>query len=261
MGLVIMNFATFLIILFFSFFRSASGNCRNIRCYMKETSSLTSPNVLGWEYSTCAFMLQCSRAHGRVPSRCRNGDKKMEACTKKCSSAYECQEIMYLTGKADCKGNTYDPNQWMVPEKTCCMKHDLYTDGKVEILPDEVCLNDDDQVIICPNMCPLQIIKSECHSVCGYHNKISISSNIIQTTGEESCKKCVEKATAKNCGCIPWIFCIYAFYDPFIACDGGQSMSLEDAQEKLNCTQNNLPESKSICKDAMCAVACLLFEN
>lgn len=45
-----------------------------------------------------------------------------------------------MTGKADCKGNTYDPNAWMVPEKTCCLKHEIYTEGKTEILPEE--LND-----------------------------------------------------------------------------------------------------------------------
>merc|ERR1712126_385928 len=231
---------------------------------MKKKSSLTH---LGWEYrGACSFKLDCTHAHESVSSRCRNKNKKMEACSTVCGNSDDCQEILYLTGKADCKGDTYDPNQWMVPEKTCCIKHDIFTDGKVEILPDDVCHNDNDQGMFCPNLdCPLQNIKPECQTECGGHHKVSITSymweqsNILLTTGDESCKKCVEKVTASKCGCFDWKKCYYKAIIPFVDCGGGQSTSLKDAEEKLICTQENIPDKpvpSNICKNCVCPVVC-----
>merc|ERR1719394_896322 len=125
----------FLCFLFLATFQSVSANCRNIRCYAKTGTSLTSSNILNWRYRTCAFpSLSCTRAHGRVPSRCNNGDKKKEACSKACGSSSSCEKTIYLTGKADCKGNTLDPNAWMHPKKICCAKHPYFTGGKAVAL-------------------------------------------------------------------------------------------------------------------------------
>merc|ERR1711955_192671 len=103
----------FLCFLFLATFQSVSAKCRTISCYAKTGSSLTSSNLLNWSCRTCAFSMSCSRAHGRVPSRCNNGDKKKEACSKVCASSSTCEKTVYLTGKANCKGNTLDPNAWM----------------------------------------------------------------------------------------------------------------------------------------------------
>ena len=98
------------------------------RCYMRTENSLRSGEILNsWKYSTRGFSMTCSRAHGRVPGRCNDDARKKEACTKACGSASICQKALYLTGKADCKGNTYDSNAWMVPEKFCCSKHPYFT--------------------------------------------------------------------------------------------------------------------------------------
>merc|ERR1712126_506986 len=106
-----------------------TANCRNIRCYLKVGPSITSPSFKAWEYQTCAFSMTCSRAHGRVPSRCDyvpDQDDDVSACTKVCGGKSVCQKTVdvYLTGKADCKGDTLDPNTWMVPKKlatVCCL--------------------------------------------------------------------------------------------------------------------------------------------
>ena len=71
--------------------------------------------------------MTCSRAHGRVPSRCNhvlNQDDDVSACTKVCGNQIGCDKKIdvYLTGKADCKGNTMDPNAWMVPKKLACLR-------------------------------------------------------------------------------------------------------------------------------------------
>ena len=42
-----------------------------------------------------------------------------------------------MTGTANFKSDTCELFNWMAPEKTCCVKHDLYTEGKIEILPGE----------------------------------------------------------------------------------------------------------------------------
>ena len=47
-----------------------------------------------------------------------------------------------MTGTANFKSDTCELFNWMAPEKTCCVKHDLYTGGKIEILPENLCNND-----------------------------------------------------------------------------------------------------------------------
>ena len=52
--------------------------------------------------------------------------KRKEACSKACADMMKtepyCQTTIYLTGKADCKLNTLDPNAWMPPKQICCSK-------------------------------------------------------------------------------------------------------------------------------------------
>jgi len=126
----------FVCFLFLATFQSVSANCRTISCYAKTGSSLTSSNLLTWSHKTCSplWSMSCSRAHLRVPSRCNNSDKLKEACSKVCGSASTCEKTVYLTGKANCRGNTLDPNAWMHPKKICCAKHPYYTGGKVETI-------------------------------------------------------------------------------------------------------------------------------
>ena len=72
---------------------------------MKINSSISSPNILRWDSSTCdPFTLTCTRTHGRIPTSCRNDEMMKEACAKICGSAYECQDqtcyaqlLLYLT--------------------------------------------------------------------------------------------------------------------------------------------------------------------
>jgi len=248
-----------ILILFCGLFPIVSSNCRNIWCYMKTNSSLTSPNVLGWEYSTCAFMLQCSRAHGRVPSRCRNGDKKLEACSQKCGDSNDCQETLYLTGKADCKGNTYDPNAWMVPEKTCCLKHEIYTEGKTEILPEE--LNDKYEYAPCSD-CVLEKIKQTCNSECG-HDKNYSTYNLWALDSpkayrDESCTICVEKAYRSYCSCTPCVYCYFSIFGHWDRSCGGQSLTRDGAEAKLNCLSGSVP---NYCQECVCWVICIMRPN
>ena len=75
--------------------------------------------------------MSCSQAQGRVPATCNDFYKKKEACAKVCGSASECMKNVYLTGKADCQGSSFDQNDWMHPKKVCCGKHPYFTDGKI----------------------------------------------------------------------------------------------------------------------------------
>ena len=79
--------------------------------------------------------MTCSRAHGRVPSRCNyapDQNDDVSACAKVCGNQSGCNKTIgvYLTGKADCKGNTTDPNAWMVPKKLKCLRC-LNFNGKI----------------------------------------------------------------------------------------------------------------------------------
>jgi len=133
-----------------------------------------------------------------------------EACAKICGSAYECQETLYLTGTANFKSDTCELFNWMAPEKTCCVKHDLYTEGKIEILPENLCNNDPGTG--CSDRCSLEKIKQKCESECGYDSNDATylmwkKTESLQTNRTESCKVCVEKTTGSYCGCTPCVFC------------------------------------------------------
>ena len=75
--------------------------------------------------------MTCNKAHDRVPSRCNyvpDQDDDVSACIKVCGdqAGYYKTVDVHLTGKADCKGDTMDPNVWMVPRKlvkVCCLNY------------------------------------------------------------------------------------------------------------------------------------------
>merc|ERR1719244_373868 len=164
-----MNLTSSLSIIICFCFEVISGNCRDIWCYMKTNSSISSPNILRWDSSTGdPFTLTCSRTHGRIPEACANDQRKKEACTKICGSAFECQESLYLTGTGNFKEEICKQFNWMAPEKTCCVKHNLYTEGKIDILPDSLCENDPGTG--CSHRCSLENVKLRCKSECEYDN-------------------------------------------------------------------------------------------
>merc|ERR1719154_430350 len=107
------------------------GTCRGIQCFWKSSNSYKTPSktIHNWGTRTCGAGVSCTRAHGRVPSRCGSGAKltaaEAELVCKKTANLPPLQETrvpVYLTGKADCKDQN-DPNSWMRTQlkgTACC---------------------------------------------------------------------------------------------------------------------------------------------
>merc|ERR1711872_23750 len=123
----------FLLLFLLPFIPNVVGKCRNIKCYFRSSGDYNSGIIVDtWNYRTCDFSMSCSRATGRVPSRCQR-DLSTQDLNKMCKKIPNVPSIfspphikmtdIYLHGKADCASN--DKNNWMVPEKKgrlCCSK-------------------------------------------------------------------------------------------------------------------------------------------
>ena len=109
------------------------GSSRGYRCYIKSDSTKTFSNMLHTYGGHCG-RVSCGRASNRVPKYCQGGFPKLtpdfvskNICNKAAgiTSNGQIHKVpIYLSGKADCKGNT-DVNAWMDPVKkadVCCQR-------------------------------------------------------------------------------------------------------------------------------------------
>merc|ERR1712212_407218 len=109
------------------------GSSRGYRCYIKSDS--TRPfRIMLHTYGGHCGRVSCGRASNRVPGRCQGGFPKLtpdfvskNICNKAAGipSNGQIRKVpIYLSGKADCKGNA-DVNAWMDPVKkaeVCCQR-------------------------------------------------------------------------------------------------------------------------------------------
>ena len=129
---------TFKLILLLCLANMTMGSSRTLRCYLKSDSTKTFSNLLH-TYRISGGRVSCGRASNRVTGRCQGSFPKL---TRDYVTENICKKILskipsngqglrvpiYLSGKADCKGNE-DTNAWMDPLKkadVCCAAVPFY---------------------------------------------------------------------------------------------------------------------------------------
>ena len=102
---------------------------RNIVCAVKTGPELNARALHTWRYMTSGFLLSCSKAVNRGPSRCHSGmlafTKNKKNLAKACGSQTDRSPsnpvVLYKFAKADCTGRNGDYDSDPMT-KICCIK-------------------------------------------------------------------------------------------------------------------------------------------